>query len=58
MAPGCLIRTQSLTETGVGMMFEKHPKSGRRRAGGKDFGGVKICASRGGVSMKAFNLHR
>ena len=58
VAPGGLVRMQSLTEAGVGMMFENHHRSGCCRAGGKDFSRVKICASRGGLSMKAFNLHR
>lgn len=46
MAPGGLVRMQSLTEAGVGMTFEKRHKSGRSRAGGKDFGRVKICINR------------
>lgn|GEM_PF-5239648 len=58
MAPGGLVRMQSLTEASVGMTFENHHRSGRSRASGKDFGEVKICASRSGVSMKLFNLHR
>lgn len=40
------------------MTFENHHRSGRSRAGGKNFAGVKICAGRSGVSMKLFNLHR
>lgn len=58
MASGGLVRMQSLTKAGVGMMLENHHRSGRSRAGDNDFGKVKICASRGGVSMNAFNLHR
>jgi len=49
---------QSLTEVSVGMTLETHHRSGRSRANGKDFGEVKICASRSGVSMKLFNLYR
>ena len=58
MAPGGLTRTEALAGADVGVTFENHHKSGRSRADGKDFGKVKICASRGGLSMKAFNLHR
>lgn len=58
MPPGGLVRMQSLTEAGMGMMFENHRRSGRCRTGGMNFERVKICVSHGRVSTKIFNRYR